>query len=34
MITVVDAAGRPIPLKPGITWFQLVRPDTATQIQP
>lgn len=34
MLTILDADGNPIPLKPGITWFQLVRLDADVQIQP
>jgi len=34
MLSFIDAAGNPIPLKPGITWFQLVRLDAAAQISP
>ncbi|HEY4689467.1 MAG TPA: DUF3048 domain-containing protein [Anaerolineae bacterium] len=34
MLAFIDAAGNPIPLKPGITWFQMVRLDTNVQIQP
>jgi len=34
MLSVIDADGNPIPLKPGNTWFQLVRPETAVQTQP
>ncbi len=34
MLTLIDSAGNPIPLKTGITWFQVVRPDTAVRIQP
>ncbi len=34
MLSFIDADGNPIPLKPGITWFQLVRLDTQVQIQP
>lgn len=34
MLTVVDAEGKIIPFKPGITWFQLVRPDTLVQLEP
>ncbi|MGH2593917.1 MAG: DUF3048 domain-containing protein [Anaerolineae bacterium] len=34
MLTFVDTAGKPIPLKPGITWFQLVRLDAAVHIEP
>jgi hypothetical protein len=34
MLTFTDAAGNPIPLKPGITWFQMVRPDANIPIQP
>ena len=34
MITFIDGEGNPIPLKPGTTWFQIVRPDTSAQIAP
>ncbi len=34
MLSFVDTTGNPIPLKPGITWFQLVRLDAAAQITP
>ncbi|HLF24723.1 MAG TPA: DUF3048 domain-containing protein [Anaerolineae bacterium] len=34
MLAFIDAAGDPIPLKPGITWVQLVRLDANVQIQP
>jgi hypothetical protein len=34
MLSFVDADGSPIPLKPGVTWFQMVRPDTQVQTQP
>lgn len=34
MLTFIDTTGKPIPLKPGITWFQLVRLDAAVHIEP
>lgn len=34
MLKFIDADGNPIPLKPGITWFQMVRPEQDVQIEP
>jgi hypothetical protein len=34
MLKFVDGDGNPIPLKPGVTWFQMVRPDQTVQIEP
>ena len=34
MLTFIDADGNFIPLKPGSTWFELVRPETDVLIQP
>jgi len=34
MLTFLDADGDPIPLKPGTTWFQVVRLNTLVQVEP
>ncbi len=34
MLAFIDTDGNPIPLKPGATWFQMVRLDMTVQIQP
>ena len=34
MLTLVDSTGSPIPFKLGITWFQMVRLDTAVKLSP
>jgi hypothetical protein len=34
MFRFIDEEGNPIPLKPGITWFQLVRLDAEVSIEP
>lgn len=33
MFSFTDASGNPIALKPGITWFQMVRPDALIQTE-
>ena len=34
MLTFLDAEGNPMPLKPGTTWFQMVRLNTPVQVEP